>query len=595
MNIFTWKNKPGGPARRCRRAICSQILLFALVWLGMIKPSQAQLAFQDIFTNRQTTTSATGVLTGSNTNATVEVGEPQTGGKPGGHSVWISWVAPADGIATFRTDGSSFDTLLSAYYFGSTNDTTVDKLHEAARNDDFLGIAPASLIQFGALAGQHYEIAVDGYEGAVGDILLNWSFINATSPPPIVVSVPNDQAARQGDPVTLTVNMQTSPNVHLQWRLDENEIEEFGTNLFIPSLRPTNVGSYSLRVSIGSVKFFTTPTEIQINSDGQTNTLARDKLLDSEGSPLIGSDGSGSGLLAPIRRSVVASAGASLIGVVSGYNGSQIFDTTYATSDPNEPPHCGVTGGASYWLLYQAPTNGTITLDTIGSTYDTVMEAYTYNGTLTGYQDLISIACDNDSIAPQGPSRIQFPLVKTRKYVVVVDGVNAARGIASLNYSLNSTSPPTPPKLSGVPQPLVVASGSTVVLSPSVAGCPPLQYFWAKDGRAISGVNSSTLVLANVTPTNSGSYVLTVTNDLGTTSATMPLRVVILPTCQMSITSTGMNLSFPTITGQNYTVEETTNLAGPWQVWTNSLPGNGQLMVIGLTATNRRFYRVWVQ
>jgi len=593
MNIFTWKNEPGGPARLRRRVICLRILTFALAWFGMTNLSHAQLTFQDLFANRQTTTNGAGLLTGSNTNATVEVGEPQTGGKPGGHSVWISWVAPADGIATFRTDGSSFDTLLSAYYFGSTNDTTVDKLNETARNDDFLGIAPASLIQFGALTGQHYEIAVDGYEGAAGDIVLNWSFINATSPPPIIVSVPNDQAAKQGDPVTLTVNMQASPSVQLKWRLDENEIEATGTNLFIPSLQPTNVGRYSLRVSIGPVRFFTTPTEIQINSDGQTNTLARDKLLDSEGSPLIGSDGNS--LLAPIHRLAMASAGASLIGVVSGYNGSQIFDTTYATSDPNEPPHCGATGGASYWLLYQAPTNGTITLDTIGSTYDTVMEAYTYNGALTGYLDLISVACDNDSIAPQGPSRIQFPLVKTRKYVVVVDGVNAARGIAWLNFSLNSTSPPTPPTLSGVPQPLVVASGSTVVLSPSVAGCPPFQFFWAKDGRAISGVNSSTLVLPNVTPTNSGNYVLTVTNDLGSASATMPLRVVILPTCQMAFTSTGMNLSFPTITGQNYTVEETTNLAGPWQVWTNSFPGNGQLMLIGLTATDRRFYRVWVQ
>src|SRR5215472_1984925 len=359
------------------------------------------ITFQDIFANRQTTTNSSGSLTGNNSNATVEVGEPRFNGIPGGHSLWISWVAPADGVATFHTDGSDFDTLLSAWFFGNTNDTTVDKLQLAAGNDDSPGIAPASLIQVGVLAGHHYEISVDGYNGAVGDILLRWSFVNATSPPPIIVSVPNDQAARQGDTVSLTVDMQTSPGLNLQWRHDETEIEGFGTNLVITNLQPVDVGRYSLRVKIGSVTFFTMPTEIQINSDGQTNALARDKLLDSTNSPLIGSDGGGP---SPHIMRFAASGGSTtpLTGVVRGYNGSQIFDTTYATSDPAEPAHCGVTGGASYWLAYQPPVNGTMTLDTVGSTFDTVLEAYTYNGTLTGYQDLIPLGCNDDFQAAHG-------------------------------------------------------------------------------------------------------------------------------------------------------------------------------------------------
>ena len=30
-----------------------------------------------------------------------------------------------------------------------------------------------------------------------------------------------------------------------------------------------------------------------------------------------------------------------------GYNGSQIFNTTYAVVDTNEPPHCGISNGPS--------------------------------------------------------------------------------------------------------------------------------------------------------------------------------------------------------------------------------------------------------
>ena len=421
------------PVLTDRSFICrGKVRGFALLALMLSATAAQAVVFQDYFTNRETILTTSGSLSGNNSTATIEVGEPRHGGKPGGHSLWVSWVAPTNGVATFDTHGSSFDTTLSAYFLGSTNDTTVDKLHEAARNDDDPGFQPTSLIQFGALAGQRYEIAVDGFQGATGSVTLNWSFISAASPPPVILSTPNDQAAKLGDTVSLAVNMTTTAGLQLKWVFYDNDVANEGgittTNLTITSLQPTNVGVYSLRISIGNVRFFTTPVEIQINSDGSTNTLAQDKLLDSPASPLFGDDGNDNSILPPlIRKNSLTPTPGGTIGVVRGYNGSQIFNTTLATTDPAEPPHCGVTGGASYWLMYQPPTNGTITLDTIGSTYDTVMEAYTFNGALASYADLISVACDNDGVASQGASRVTFPVLKTRQYIVVVDGVAAAR------------------------------------------------------------------------------------------------------------------------------------------------------------------------
>ena len=49
------------------------------------------------------------------TYASKEPGEPNHAGNAGGHSVWWSWMAPAIGIVSINTTGSSFETLLAVY------------------------------------------------------------------------------------------------------------------------------------------------------------------------------------------------------------------------------------------------------------------------------------------------------------------------------------------------------------------------------------------------------------------------------------------------------------------------------------------------
>ncbi len=569
----------------------SAFVLFVL--LASLAGAQA-VVFQDYFTNRETIFSTNGTLLGDNSAATFEVGEPNHGGKPGGHSLWVSWVAPTNGVATFDTHGSGFDTLMSAYTLNPTNGTQVTQLHEEARNDDDPGFQPTSLIQIGAIAGHSYEIAVDGYQGTTGSVVFHWSFVPATDPPPIIVSTPNDQAAKQGDPVTLTVNMITSANLQFQWFFNGNEAtNQNGTNYVISSLQDTNVGRYQLRITIGSgsnrVRFFTTPVELQINSEGSTNTLADDKLLDSSASGLIGDDGGS--FVGPLKGVPTSSA----IGVVRGYNGSQVFNTTFATTDPAEPPHCGVTGGASYWLMYQPPTHGTMTLDTIGSAYDTVMEVYTFDGVLVGYTNLISVGCDNDSVSLHGPSRVVFQAVKTRQYVVVVDGVNNARGTAWLNYVLNTNLPAQPPTLQSQVATQTVTVGATVTLAPSIGGAPPLKYLWKKNGTNIANGTAPFLQLTNVTAAATANYTLTITNDLGTLIVTNPVHVVVPPSCAVSRSAGNLNLNFPTVANFRYTILQATNVVGPWTQWAAPFFGSGQSFTTNVAGPGTRFFRVRVE
>jgi len=578
-----------------RRQGFALVLMLGLgLWI-FITPADAQ-TLQDFFTNRETITSISGQIERSNTNATFEVGEPKHGGKPGGHSLWISWVAPTNGVVQLKTETSGFDTLLSAYQFTNGNDSTFSDLREVSRADDSEGLEHESEIEFGVLAGERYEIAVDGYYGATGMVEFRWEFDPLPFLPAQILSSPGDRSVNIGDTVSISVNVTNAANGQLKWLFNGNDLTSTTTNLVIPNFQSTNVGRYKLRVSFdGGVRFVSVPTEIQINTDGASNTLAQSKILDSSSTPLIGSAGGGPLLGVRAFGGGVTPTDGGGAGVVRGYNGSQIFNTTYAVVDTNEPAHCGITGGKSYWLYYQPPTNGTVTLDTLGSTYDTVMEVYTFNGALTGYLDLISIDCANDSFSTNGPARVQIPMVKSRQYIVAVDGVNGASGTAWLNYSLDASLLPQPPTLTSTPQPLLAAAGSTVVLTAPVQGSPPLAFSWRKDNGLLAGQTAASLVLANLDVTHTGNYSFTATNDLGSVSGTFALKVVVPPHCTMNRIPNGMQLGFLTLTGQLYRVEESTNLLGGWNPWPASFVGNGLTNYFDIGNVGTRFYRVRVE
>jgi hypothetical protein len=102
----------------------------------------------------------------TNFQAGKEPGEPNHAGNPGGKSVWWQWHCLTTGTVTFETAGSSFDTLLAIY-----TGTNLANLTQVASNDDQQDLVMAGL-SFHALAGVDYQIAVDGYEGAAGNIVL---------------------------------------------------------------------------------------------------------------------------------------------------------------------------------------------------------------------------------------------------------------------------------------------------------------------------------------------------------------------------------------------------------------------------------------
>ncbi len=137
----------------------------ALTWTqtGTSAPSN------DGFSAAIALTSSSGTTSGSNVFATKESGEPSHAGNSGGASVWWKITPTAAGTVTVNTAGSSFDTTL-AVYTGSA----VGSLTSVASNDD-TGSTLQSAVSFAATAGTTYYVAVDGYSGVSGSILLSYT------------------------------------------------------------------------------------------------------------------------------------------------------------------------------------------------------------------------------------------------------------------------------------------------------------------------------------------------------------------------------------------------------------------------------------
>jgi len=102
--------------------------------------------------------------------------------------VWYRWTAPTNGVATFSTVGSSFDTLL-AVYTGSS----VDALTPVSSDEDDGGFF-TSLLQFNARAGTNYAVALDGFSGAQGGFVLSWSLEVTPDALPVITAQPTSIA-----------------------------------------------------------------------------------------------------------------------------------------------------------------------------------------------------------------------------------------------------------------------------------------------------------------------------------------------------------------------------------------------------------------
>jgi hypothetical protein len=355
----------------------------------------------------------------------------------------------------------------------------------------------ASKVQFNCKKFQEYVIGVGSADAFGGNIVLNRTFrgnVTAAS----IVSPPSSQTVNRGAPVTFRVNANNPQTaVVYQWYKNDQPISGANTATFtIPSVADSDVGTYNCKISTSQTVTWSDDAELQINTEGST-AQAKAKLVRALSTGITG------GTVAPLSAMSAHKVHAFDISASAGYSGTQVFQN-YPGKDPGEPNACGVIGGSSYWLSYTAPANGVLTMNTDGSTFDTVMAVYVDNGANAGYSSLVSVACDNNSGSNGKTSKVVFNVTANQVYYIQIDGVNGACGTVYLNYSLN-----TPPTVSAI--------ASVTMAEDSAA---PSRSFTISDRETAASSLQVTATSSNPTLFPSGSLVVSGT----TTSRTISLQ-----------------------------------------------------------------------
>ncbi len=134
---------------------------------------------------------------GSNANGTKESGEPNIAGNAGGSSVWWSWTAPTSQSYVITTAGSNFNTLLGVYTGSAVNSLTQTIANDDENNPSIL----TSRVTFNAVAGTTYQIAVDGFNGATGNIALGISLAQHTISGAVFVDRNSNGVIDSGEPL----------------------------------------------------------------------------------------------------------------------------------------------------------------------------------------------------------------------------------------------------------------------------------------------------------------------------------------------------------------------------------------------------------
>jgi beta-glucanase (GH16 family) len=122
--------------------------------------------------------------------------------------------------------------------------------------------------------------------------------------------------------------------------------------------------------------------------------------------------------------------------VISGTSATVTGSNIAATKEAGEPNHAGDPGGSSVWWAWTAPADGTVSIDTHGSNFDTVLGVYTGSSVST----LTAVPGGSNDDDPAGgttTSAVSFAVTAGTTYWIAVDGHGGATGAITLNLGLS--------------------------------------------------------------------------------------------------------------------------------------------------------------
>jgi alpha-tubulin suppressor-like RCC1 family protein len=274
-----------------------------------------------------------------------------------------------------------------------------------------------------------------------------------------------------------------------------------------------------------------------------------------------------------------------------------------ATKEPGEPNHAtDEPGGSSVWWKWTAPGPGSMTITTAGSSFDTLLAAYT-GSAVTALSQIAS----NDDMQTYviRTSSITFATTTGTTYYIAVDGWDAWTGIISLNF--NYTPPSAPPSILSHPSAANANAGQMVQFHVTAAGSPAPTYRWQRtfhgdegwmdifENNYTTGTGTDTITVGPIQYGNTGErYRCRITNALGTVTSdagainvnNSPPRLYHSPNGRYANLGDTVVIA-PFISGSQ-------PMTYVWQKWNTIIPGANQptLTLSNVTAEDASTYRL---
>lgn len=182
------------------------------------------------------------------------------------------------------------------------------------------------------------------------------------------------------------------------------------------------------------------------------------------------------------------------------------------------------------WMNWRAPANGVVRFSTHGSGFDTTLAVYR-GAVLSSLAD--SEVARNDDAEGRVTSALQFNAAKGEDYAIAVDGYAADSGTLVLGWSL-AVDGESVPEIRRHPEGVLAEAGASVVLSVEAIG-RELRYQWYREGVAIAGGDSPSLMLPAISAESAGTYEAGVRNGNGVEIRSEPAFVQVLTASRVEI------------------------------------------------------------
>ncbi len=337
-----------------------------------------------------------------------------------------------------------------------------------------------------------------------------------------------------GQTISLSVVATGSPTPSFKWKKNGTEISGAkSATLILSNLQPANAGTYSVVITNIAGTVSSSPALVTVNTPPKITTK-------------------------PVGRTVIAGQTASLSVVASGTpsptlqwlkNGAPVANATAATLTfaSVQPTDAGsyvavvsnplgtVSSSAAVLIVNVTPA---FSVQPVGGTFSmgqTVSLSVTATGTPTPTLQWKKNGTEIGGAKSATLTLSNIQPANAGNYTVVA--TNAAGSVSS---SAAVVFVNTPPRFTTQPVSHGVFADKSTSFSAVVTGTPSPTFQWLKNGSPISGATASTLSIASVVLTDSGSYTLVAVNSLGTaTSSAVTLSVSVpkVPTVVTGIVS----------------------------------------------------------